>query len=220
MRSAMRRIASTAPVVEPAPPDRGGYFLRTLAVYDRHSDFTSEATTAKPLPASPARAASIVALSASRLLWLVNMRISLDHVADFSAPRLQALRSRYRGGVGLGHRNAHDLIGLVEPRADLGDRARHLVAASGGVRTFCDASSEALTALSARCEVWPETAGERGRGRLHRVGAFAHALGTVSMRSRERGDRALDDGAAAFLRGHRVARLLKLICFGGRPRES
>src|SRR6267143_2059320 len=30
--------------------------------------FTSEATTAKPLPASPARAASMVALSASRLV--------------------------------------------------------------------------------------------------------------------------------------------------------
>ena len=33
------------------------------------SAFTSEATTAKPRPASPARAASIVALSASRLVW-------------------------------------------------------------------------------------------------------------------------------------------------------
>ena len=33
------------------------------------SDFTSEATTAKPRPASPARAASMVALSASRLVW-------------------------------------------------------------------------------------------------------------------------------------------------------
>jgi len=33
------------------------------------SAFTSPATTANPLPASPARAASIVALSASRLVW-------------------------------------------------------------------------------------------------------------------------------------------------------
>ncbi len=38
--------------------------------------FTSEATTAKPLPAAPARAASIVALSASRLVcaampWII-----------------------------------------------------------------------------------------------------------------------------------------------------
>ncbi len=34
------------------------------------SFFTSLATTAKPRPASPARAASMVALSASRLVWL------------------------------------------------------------------------------------------------------------------------------------------------------
>ena len=33
------------------------------------SDLTSEATTAKPLPASPARDASMVALSARRLVW-------------------------------------------------------------------------------------------------------------------------------------------------------
>jgi len=32
------------------------------------SDLTSEATTAKPRPASPARAASMVAFSASRLV--------------------------------------------------------------------------------------------------------------------------------------------------------
>ena len=40
------------------------------------SDFTSEATTAKPLPASPARAASMVALSASRLVCSAMSRIS------------------------------------------------------------------------------------------------------------------------------------------------
>jgi hypothetical protein len=33
------------------------------------SAFTSEATTAKPRPASPARAASMVAFSASRFVW-------------------------------------------------------------------------------------------------------------------------------------------------------
>jgi hypothetical protein len=38
--------------------------------------FTSFATTAKPLPASPARADSIVALSASRLVWLAIAWIS------------------------------------------------------------------------------------------------------------------------------------------------
>ena len=39
--------------------------------------FTSEATTANPRPASPARAASIVAFSASRLVWLAISLISL-----------------------------------------------------------------------------------------------------------------------------------------------
>ena len=40
------------------------------------SDLTSLATTAKPLPASPARAASIVAFSASRLVWPAIVSIS------------------------------------------------------------------------------------------------------------------------------------------------
>ena len=41
------------------------------------SSFTSLATTAKPLPASPARAASIVALSARRLVWEAMSEIRL-----------------------------------------------------------------------------------------------------------------------------------------------
>ena len=40
------------------------------------SDLTSLATTAKPLPASPARAASIVALRARRLVWAAMSLIS------------------------------------------------------------------------------------------------------------------------------------------------
>ncbi len=40
------------------------------------SAFTSEATTAKPRPASPARAASMVAFSASRLVWPAMVLIS------------------------------------------------------------------------------------------------------------------------------------------------
>ena len=37
--------------------------------------FTSDATTAKPLPASPARAASMVAFNASRLVCAAMLRI-------------------------------------------------------------------------------------------------------------------------------------------------
>ena len=43
----------------------------------RARSLTSEATTAKPLPASPARADSMVALSASRLVCSATPRISL-----------------------------------------------------------------------------------------------------------------------------------------------
>ena len=47
--------------------------------------FTSLATTAKPLPASPARADSMVALSASRLVWLAIAWISCTTVPIRSA---------------------------------------------------------------------------------------------------------------------------------------
>ena len=55
------------------------------------SDLTSEATTAKPLPASPARAASMVALSASRLVWLAMSLISFT-----TSPILSAASARLR----------------------------------------------------------------------------------------------------------------------------
>ena len=52
--------------------------------------FTSEATTAKPLPASPARAASIVAFSASRLVCAAMPVISPTTAPIFSAPSARA----------------------------------------------------------------------------------------------------------------------------------
>ena len=53
------------------------------------SVFTSEATTAKPRPASPARAASIVALSASRLVCSAMSLISRTTVPIFSVAALR-----------------------------------------------------------------------------------------------------------------------------------
>ncbi len=50
------------------------------------SALTSEATTAKPRPDSPARAASMVALSASRLVCAAIEWISLTTSPIFSAP--------------------------------------------------------------------------------------------------------------------------------------
>ena len=59
------------------------------------SAFTSEATTAKPRPASPARAASMVALSASRLVWpamvLISSTTSPMRVAAFDSSLTRSL---------------------------------------------------------------------------------------------------------------------------------
>ena len=68
MRSALRRIASTAPVVDDWMAAIWEAICSVAFAVCTASDFTSEATTAKPRPASPARAAPIVALSASRLV--------------------------------------------------------------------------------------------------------------------------------------------------------
>ncbi len=46
------------------------------------SSFTSVATTEKPRPASPARAASMVALRASRLVWPAILVIRSMNEAD------------------------------------------------------------------------------------------------------------------------------------------
>ena len=54
-------------------------------------DFTSLATTAKPLPASPARAASMVALRARRLVWEAMSSISLRTTEIRSAAPTRAL---------------------------------------------------------------------------------------------------------------------------------
>ncbi len=56
-----------------------------LAVWPA-SDLTSEATTANPRPASPARAASMVAFSASRLVWAAMLWISVTTSPIFCAP--------------------------------------------------------------------------------------------------------------------------------------
>ncbi|MGB7041438.1 MAG: hypothetical protein WBD83_17840 [Xanthobacteraceae bacterium] len=69
MRWVMSRIADTALPLEFCT-ERISWVISSVAfAVCTASDFTSEATTAKPRPASPARAASIVALSASKLVW-------------------------------------------------------------------------------------------------------------------------------------------------------
>ena len=57
------------------------------------SPLTSAATTAKPRPASPARAASMVAFSASRLVWLAMalIRRSTSPIFSLAAVRLATI---------------------------------------------------------------------------------------------------------------------------------
>ena len=81
----MPPIASTASVVAPwMSPIWPAISSVALPVWVA-SDLTSDATTAKPLPASPARAASMVALSASRLVWLAMSLIRLTTSPIFCA---------------------------------------------------------------------------------------------------------------------------------------
>ena len=104
---------------------------------------TSDATTAKPLPASPARAASIVALSASRLVWpamsLISLTTSPMRCAASARPCTVALvRSA------LVDRLPGDARRLADLAADLLDRRDSSSAARATVWTLVDACSEAL----------------------------------------------------------------------------
>ena len=64
----MRAMASTTPMVDCWMPWTSVAISSVEEAVWEASAFTSVATTAKPLPASPARAASMLALSASRLV--------------------------------------------------------------------------------------------------------------------------------------------------------
>ena len=122
--------------------------------------FTSCATTAKPRPASPARAASMVALSASRLVWPAMSRIRprIDSIASTCADsawltltacgRLVAGAGRDAGGdldLAAGFLDRHDQAGgglrglahrdrgLLGGGGDLAGLAEHAARGGAGV---------------------------------------------------------------------------------------
>ena len=82
----MPLMAATASLVDAAWPRPGAEISSVAFAVWLASAFTSEATTAKPRPDSPARAASMVALSASRLVCAAIEWISLTTSPIFSAP--------------------------------------------------------------------------------------------------------------------------------------
>ena len=103
--------------------------LVALAVCDA-SALTSCATTAKPRPASPARAASMVALSASRLVCAAIVVISwvtspmrLGRKRQFGDPRV--------GLFGLLDRLVGDPVGIRHLAADFVDGAGHFLRCRG-----------------------------------------------------------------------------------------
>jgi len=85
----MPAIASTAPWVACWMPETWAAMSSVARAVWLARLFTSAATTAKPLPASPARAASMVALSASRLVWPAMSLISFT-----TSPILRAIWAR------------------------------------------------------------------------------------------------------------------------------
>src|SRR5258708_615672 len=90
--------------------------------------FTSDATTAKPRPASPARAASMVALRASRLVCEAMVWIR----STTTLMRAALSASPLHGGIGragLLDRLAGDFGRGDDLAADLGDRGRQFLGA-------------------------------------------------------------------------------------------
>ena len=137
IRPLMVRIAPTACSVEAWMRPICSSISWVARVVWLASSLTSAATTAKPRPASPARAASMVALSASRLVWPAMVVISADDVADprgggaevlDEAGGLGRLLHRAQGEVG----RAVDLAAdLLHRRAEFLGRRRHGVDVGG-----------------------------------------------------------------------------------------
>src|SRR5581483_5259045 len=145
---------------------------------------TSAATTAKPLPASPARAASIVALSAQQIGLIGDVADQLDDIADLQRLGRQLLDRapgllRALGGVRRGRR------ALVDPGRDLADRQQQLL---GRGRDRLDVArgevAGAHHVAAARLRV-----GHLGR---HLLGALAHRLRGRDDRLQDARDRALE----------------------------
>ena len=116
------------------------------------SAFTSPATTAKPLPASPARAASIVAFSASRLVWLAMLSIrrttSPMRAVESARPRMVAWLASARCTAWLSHLGRdRDLAGdfadaggeLLDRGGDGGEVGGGFAGAPGGFGRLADA---------------------------------------------------------------------------------
>ena len=115
------------------------------------SDLTSDATTAKPRPASPARAASIVALSARRFVCSAMVWISLTMSPIFCAVAASVFISPVACASSTAMRTM--VLVCVICRAISAIELDSSSVAPAAVLTPVEASCDAATALSAHCEV-------------------------------------------------------------------
>ena len=203
----MRPIASTAAPVETCTAAIWPAISSVALAVCTASDFTSDATTAKPRPASPARAASMVALSASRLVCPATSWISLTTSPIFCADCA-----------------SEPICSLVDPASVTAVLTTVLVwlscrlisaidadsssAAPAAISTFIDASFEVSTAPSARCEALLDAANSVEAVDAHRHGVLADRLQHGLDARTEHRDRRLHGGAALLLRRHQVAFLV------------
>ena len=116
------------------------------------SSLTSEATTAKPRPASPARAASMVALSARRLVWLAMAPISRSTSPIFSPAAVRPATISVVCPALTTAWSATPLEWVTWRPISATEEASSSVAAAT-VETLAEASSEAAAAAAARSEV-------------------------------------------------------------------
>src|SRR6266702_4328178 len=179
------------------------------------SDFTSDATTAKPRPASPARAASMVAFSASRLVWpaMVWMRSTTSPIrlaaCDSSLMRESVFCAWLTASPAI--RAEVSTWRLISP---IEDASSSLAAATEC--TFADASFDAVEARPETCatvsavfdRVVKLAGAERGHAFLQPRERFDHAAadgpGDRNRNQHQHGD---DDGGGLHHRPERIVDL-------------
>ena len=213
MRWVMRRIDSTALAVELCTARICPTIASVALAVCTASDLTSDATTAKPRPASPARAASIVALSARRLVCSAMVWMSLTMSPIFCADSASVVHFSV-GGLRFVDRHAHDVVGLRDLPRDLGNGTRQFVGGArrrlhsgrGLVRGF-DRALRALRGVIGG-------GGKRDGGRFHRRGAVAECLEQRLHLGAERRNRRIDGAAPPLLVGGVIVLLLQTHAIG------